>query len=106
MQIEMLARDRSILYREMYNALDALTDLKQVYNKCSISDCQELLRLGFDSNLYYYEGIYRTPTMIDGLALNALKIKEEGVPIYKKERGRLNLKIEAVSFLGYGRVIF
>jgi len=85
MQIEQLSQDQNALYKKLYNVLETLTDLKYVFNKCSISDKQELLRKGFDSNLYYKEGIYRTPTMLEPLAHNSLKMKEEGVLIYEKK---------------------
>ncbi len=39
----------------------------------------------FDGNLYYQEGIYRTPTMLDMFSHNASKMEEKGYLIYKKE---------------------
>ena len=39
----------------------------------------------FDVNLYYSEGIYRTPTMLEPFDHNSLQMKEEGVLIYEKK---------------------
>lgn len=73
--IDRLSQNQTELYRTLYKTLDTLTDLKYVYNKCDASSKQELLRLGFDSNLYYEEGIYRTPTILEPLAHNGSKPK-------------------------------
>lgn len=44
----------------------------------------------FDSNLYYENGIYRTPTMLGLLSHNHLKMKEKGLLIYEKKEGLLD----------------
>lgn len=44
-------------------SLDRLTDLKFVYKSIGISDGQELLRLGFDRNLYYQGGGLSNPNI-------------------------------------------
>ncbi len=100
-QIERLSQDQGALYKKLYDVLETLTDLKYVFSRCSISDKQELLRKGFDANLYYKDGIYRTPTMIETFAHNALRMKEEGVLIYEKERG--NFSIPPSSGVGGSR---
>ena len=51
---------------------------------------RELVRLGFDSKLYYKNGVYRTPYMIDCLSHNHLKMKEKGLLIYEKKEGLLD----------------
>ena len=33
----------------------------------------------FDGNLYYKNGVYRTPTMMDLFSINHFKIKEENL---------------------------
>lgn len=44
--------------------MEKLTDLKDNYNISNTLEKQELIRLGFDSNMYYEKGIYRTPKRI------------------------------------------
>lgn len=85
--INRLSQDQSKVYQKLYQNLERLSDLKYVYTKASTTEKQELIRLGFDNNLYYKNGIYRTPTMIDELAHNELIMKEEGLLIYERERG-------------------
>ncbi len=90
-QIERLSQDQTKLYKELYKTLDRLTDLKYLFNNSNITDQHEFLRKGFDSNLYYSEGIYRTPTMIPTFAHNALKMREEGVLIFENKRENLSI---------------
>ena len=65
--------------------LDLLVDLKSLYNRATITQKREFVKLVFDSNLYYQDGIYRTPTMIDLLSRNHLLMKEKGLLLYKKK---------------------
>ena len=44
----------------------------------------------FDSNLYYENGIYRTPTMLDLVSHSHLKMKEKGLLIYEKKEELLD----------------
>ena len=66
--------------------LDLLVDLKSIYNRATITQKREFVKLVFDSNLYYQDGIYRTPTMIDLLSRNHLLMKEKGLLLYNKKR--------------------
>ncbi len=46
---------------------------------CTVSDTlqkREFVNMVFDSNLYYENGIYRTPTMLGLVSHNHLKMKE------------------------------
>ena len=63
-----------------------LADIKQVYLQSDIIQKRESVKLVFDSNLYYQEGIYRTPTMMDILSVNYQKMKEKGLLDYQKKR--------------------
>jgi hypothetical protein len=74
--INRLSQDQSKVYQKLYQNLERLSDLKYAYTKASTVEKQELIRLGFDNNLYYKNGIYRTPTMLDALAHNHLIMKE------------------------------
>ena len=58
--------------------MEKLSDLEFVFNKTNALEKQELIKLVFDQNLYYQEGMYRTPTMIDLLAHNGSILKVVG----------------------------
>ena len=66
--------------------LDLLVDLKSLYNRATITQKREFVKMVFDSNLYYQDGIYRTPAMIDLLPRNHLLMKEKGLLLYNKKR--------------------
>ena len=57
-----------------------------MYSKADIMQKREFVNLVFDSNLYYQQGIYRTPTMLNIFSHNSLKMKEKGYLIYEKKR--------------------
>jgi hypothetical protein len=65
--------------------LDLLVDLKSLYNRATITQKREFVKLVFDSNLYYQDGIYRKPKMIDLLFCNHLLMKEKGLLLYNKK---------------------
>jgi site-specific DNA recombinase len=87
--ISRLSQDQDKVYNALYKNLERLTDLKYVFTHASTTEKQELIRLGFDNNLYYQDGIYRTPTMIDELSHNSLVMKGKGLLIYEKKRENL-----------------
>ncbi|WP_164974155.1 recombinase family protein [Filimonas effusa] len=87
-QIARLNQDEDQLYELLNLNLDRLTDLGFVYESASTIQKQGLINKGFDSNLYYKNGIYRTPTILKSLSHNILKMKEEGVlEMDKNEKG-------------------
>lgn len=63
-----------------------LADIKQVYLQSDIIQKRESVKLVFDSNLYYQEGIYRIPTMMSIFSHNYLIMKEKGLLGYQKKR--------------------
>lgn len=63
-----------------------LGDMKNIYLRADIIQKREFVKLVFDSNLYYQDGIYRTPTMIDVLSCNCLLMKEKELLLYDKKR--------------------
>lgn len=67
--------------------LDMLSDMQYIYRKSDTLNKRELVGLVFDNNLYYQEGIYRTPTMMRIFTHNALKMKEKGYLIYEAIEG-------------------
>ncbi len=89
--IEHLSSDQSKTYRILENNLEKLTDLEFVFNKTNALEKQELINMVFDQKLYYQEGMYRTPTMIDLLSHNCLIMREKGLLDYQKKRGNFSI---------------
>ncbi len=63
-----------------------MTDLKSTYHKFDTLEKREFIDLVFDSNLYYENGMYRTPTMKNILSSKRLKMRELEVLIVNKKR--------------------
>ncbi|WP_196831314.1 hypothetical protein [Flavobacterium sp. CG_9.1] len=84
--IERLSKVETQAFKILYKNLDLLGDLKSIYNHANIIQKRELVKLVFDSNLYYQQGVYRTPTMIDIMSRNHLMMKEKGLLVYNKKR--------------------
>jgi site-specific DNA recombinase len=89
--INRLGQDQNRVYNTLYKTLDYLTDMKFVYTQADLTEKQEIVRLGFDNNLYYQNGVYRTPTMIDELAHNSLIMRDKGLLIYEKKRENFSI---------------
>lgn len=66
--------------------LEMLTDIQSIYSKADILQKREFVNMVFDSNLYYQDGVYRTPTMMNILSHNHLIMKEKGCLVYEKKR--------------------
>ena len=89
--IEHLSSDQNKTFKILQNNLEKLSDLEFVFNKTNALEKQELINLVFDHNLYYQEGMYRTPTMIDLLSHNYLIMREKDLLEYKKKRGNFSI---------------
>ena len=63
-----------------------MEDLKSTDNNGNIIQKREYVKLVFDSNLNYQEGVYRIPTMIPIMSRNHLLMQEKGLLIYNKKR--------------------
>jgi site-specific DNA recombinase len=83
--IERLSADHSLAYTILEKNLHYLTDMRYVYSQADTLQKREFIQLVFDTNLYYQNGIYRTPTMLDVFTHNHLKMK--GYLIYEKKGG-------------------
>lgn len=83
--IKRLSMDQTHVYKILNKHFHLLTDMKFVYTTADIIGKLGFIKLVFDSNLYYQQGIYRTPTMIEIFAYNALKMSEKGYLIYEKK---------------------
>lgn len=57
-----------------------------IYDQADTIQKREFVNTVFDSNLYYENVVYRTPTMIDLFSSNHLKMKEEILLIYTKKK--------------------
>ncbi|PZQ96248.1 MAG: hypothetical protein DI539_30305, partial [Flavobacterium psychrophilum] len=89
--IERLSGNHNKTYRILKNNLEKLSDLEFVFEKTNTLEKQELVKVGFEQNLYYQDGVYRTPTMIDLLAHNSHIMKEKGLLIYEKKRENFSI---------------
>ena len=88
--IERLGNDQSQAFNILEKNLNLLTDMRHVYSMADTLQKRKFVNMVFDSNLYYESGIYRTPTMLDLLSHNHLKMKEKGLLIYEKKAELLN----------------
>ena len=83
--IERYSTHQQVAFKILEKNLNQLTDMKFVYSKANTLQKREFVNIVFDSNLYYENGVYRTPTMIDLFSINHLKMKEENLLIYTKK---------------------
>ena len=72
-------------FKLLVRHLELLTDMKHVYNQADLVGKGKFIKLVFDSNLYYFDGIYRTPTMLEMFDYNHLKMNEKGLLVYEKK---------------------
>ncbi len=84
--IERLGNDQGRAFEILEKNLDLLGDMRYVYTQADTMQKREFVSMVFDNNLYYQEGIYRTPTMMDMFTHNSLLMKEKGYLIYEKKR--------------------
>ena len=84
--IARLGTNHGEAYKILNNRLDTFTDIKSIYHKFDTLEKREFIELVFDSNLYYENGMYRTPTMMNLLSINYLKMRELGVLDVDKKR--------------------
>lgn len=68
--------------------MDLLGDVRHVYSSANTLQKREFVNMVFDGNLYYQEGIYRTPTMLNIFSRNASKKEEKGYRIIQKKEGK------------------
>ena len=84
--MERLSKDQNRAFKLLDKHLNLLTDMKYVYMQADTLQKRQFVSLVFDNNLYYQNGIYRTPTMMDLLSHNSLLMSEKGYLIYEKKR--------------------
>jgi DNA invertase Pin-like site-specific DNA recombinase len=88
--IERYGTNQGKAFEILDSKLDLLGDIRHIYTKSDILQKRQFVNTVFDGNLYYQEGIYRTPTMLDLLSHNASKMEEKGYLIYQKKRDNLS----------------
>jgi len=71
--------------------LELLGDIRHVYTKSDTLQKRAFVKMVFDGNLYYQEGMYRTPTMMEIFSHNASKMEEKGYLLYKKKRDNISV---------------
>ncbi|HYC27880.1 MAG TPA: recombinase family protein [Chitinophagaceae bacterium] len=97
-EIERLNRDENELYFLLQEELIKLTDLQAVYSSAATVQKQELVRMVFDSSLYYQDGCYRTPYLLPVFRHNHLILKQKQLLVfdgYQQGAG----EVEASGFL-------
>ena len=83
--IHRLGKQDSHLLNVLSRNLSMATDMRGMFEKADTITKQEFIKVGFDNNLYYENGIYRTPTMLDCLAHNHLIMREKKLLIFQKK---------------------
>jgi len=87
--IERLSINQGKAFEILESNLDLLGDIRHIYSRSDTLQKREFVNMVFDGNLYYQEGIYRTPTMMDIFSHNARKMEEKGYLLYKKKRDNI-----------------
>lgn len=64
-EVKQLSRQEEEKYMLLKHEIQKLSDLSAVYLSATVPQKQELLRKGFDNGLYYQNGLYRTPYMME-----------------------------------------
>jgi len=80
-----MGRNQENAFNILDKNIEMLTDIKYIYTKADILAKREFVKQVFDSNLYYENGIYRTPTMLPMFSHKAQEMKEKGYLIYQKK---------------------
>lgn len=89
--IERFSINQGKAFEILESNLDLLGDIRHIYDRSNTLQKREFVNMVFDGNLYYQEGIYRTPTMMDIFSYNASKMEEKGYLIYKKKRDNISV---------------
>lgn len=85
-QLQVLKKDENETWYVLETELEKLTDLNYLYNAATTIQKQQLIRLGFDSRLYYRQGLYRTPYIMPLLAHNSLILKQKNLLLLDEEK--------------------
>jgi hypothetical protein len=86
-QMDKLSQDQNQAWLLLRSELSKLTDMKGVWDKAGTIQKQSLVSQVFDKQLYYREGVYRTPYIMPIFLRNTLILKEKNLLIYEKSEG-------------------
>ncbi len=89
--IERLSVDTSDIYELLQKNIKLLTDIPYVYDNSTTLQKREFVTMVFDTNLYYEEGVYRTPTMMNLFKCNLLKMKEKECLFFEEKRDNFTI---------------
>lgn len=82
--VERLGQDQGRAFLILEKNLSLLSDMRYIYSQADTLQKREFISKVFDNNLYYKEGIFRTPTLLQIFTHNALEMKRKGYLIYEK----------------------
>ena len=85
-QIDKLRHNGDKTFLLLRDQLFYLSDLNYVYTEANTIERQELIKMVFDDFLYYKNGIYRTPYIMESFICNELKIRDMSYLDYTKKR--------------------
>lgn len=88
-KIDELNADDKEAYILLYGNIKKLTDMVKIYECANTIEKQELIRMVFDSKLYYQAGSYRTPYIMNIFSHNLLEMKEKKLLILDEKAGSL-----------------
>ncbi len=86
-QINQLSSTENDVHQLIQEYIDALKDLRVIYQNCTTLQKQEFLKLGFDNKLYYQNGIYRTPYILPIFNHNLFILNQKQLLILDKKTG-------------------
>ncbi|MCQ6959285.1 recombinase family protein [Mucilaginibacter aquariorum] len=89
--IERLSINMSEGFKLFQDHIHKLNDMKGIYELSDTIKKRAMVSTVFDSNLYYQNGIYRTPSMLPGLDHNYLIMKQKGLLEIEKKRDNLTI---------------
>ena len=84
-QVDMLAAKEQDIFQRYENEFQRLKSLKEIYHSASTIKKQELIKVVFDSRLYYKNSTYRTPYLLNLFSTNLLNNSDlSGSFLYEK----------------------
>jgi site-specific DNA recombinase len=85
-QVQHLGREQEELYFLLQTELEKLTNLNYIYHEATTVQKQQLIRIVFDSRLYYSAGSYRTAYLMPLLRHNSLILNHKQLLIIEETK--------------------
>jgi site-specific DNA recombinase len=85
--IERLSGGEEAFYVLLQEQLYKLKHMPELYNSASIMEKRQLVKLVFDSRLYYREKVYRTPYVMEVFEHNAVILREKNLLLIEEKTG-------------------